>query len=77
MQAQAVVTGTDAGLVGFDEMNWSSLVGSGITTLKQPTHQIGYRALQSVIHRIKHPDAEKTEQFFSGELVVRGSSQPL
>lgn len=77
LQAQAVVTGTDTGLVGFDEMNWSSLVGSGITTLKQPTHQIGYRALQSVIHRIKHPDAEKTEQFFSGELVVRGSSQPL
>ncbi|KGD79476.1 LacI family transcriptional regulator [Tatumella morbirosei] len=77
LQAKGIVCGTDVGLVGFDEMNWSSLVGTGITTLRQPTHQIGYRSLQSVINRIKQAESERTEHFFSGELVIRGSSQPL
>lgn len=74
LQAEGIECGRDIGLAGFDEMSWSSLAGRGITTLKQPTHQIGYSALQSVIERIKHPGTEPVDQFFSGELVIRGSS---
>lgn len=74
LQAESLECGRDLGLAGFDEMSWSSLVGRGITTLKQPTHKIGYSALQSVISLIKQPKKTPTEQFFSGELIVRGSS---
>src|SRR5690606_39388800 len=36
--------GADIGLLGFDELEWAELAGVGITTLKQPTWQMGYAA---------------------------------
>ncbi|MHA6313285.1 LacI family DNA-binding transcriptional regulator [Pantoea sp. S-LA4] len=69
--------GRDIGLLGFDELEWAALAGVGITTLKQPTWQIGYSALERVIARIEGSDLPVSEQVFSGELIVRGSSQPL
>ena len=36
------IWGSDIGLLGFDELEWAELAGVGITTLKQPTWQIGY-----------------------------------
>ena len=77
LRAEGLECGKDVGLAGFDEMTWSALTGPGITTLKQPTHQIGYRALESVINMIDQTNSPPTDQFFSGELVVRGSSHPL
>ncbi len=69
--------GRAMGLVGFDELEWAELAGDGITTLKQPTWQIGYAALERVIQRIEGEAAPVQEQTFQGELVVRGSSRPL
>lgn len=45
--------GADIGLLGFDELEWAELAGVGITTLKQPTRQIGYAALEQVVRRIE------------------------
>lgn len=69
--------GDNIGLLGFDELEWAALAGPGITTLKQPTWQIGYAALQRVISRIDDGTTPFTEQVFSGELIIRGSSQRL
>ncbi|HDS2670735.1 TPA: substrate-binding domain-containing protein, partial [Escherichia coli] len=40
-----LIWGSDIGLLGFDELEWAELAGVGITTLKQPTWQIGYAAV--------------------------------
>ncbi|WP_343463760.1 LacI family DNA-binding transcriptional regulator [Pantoea sp.] len=77
LQSLALRWGEDIGLLGFDELEWAALAGVGITTLKQPTWQIGYAALERVIARIEGSDDAVYEQVFSGELVERGSSQPL
>lgn len=69
--------GKEIGLLGFDELEWAALAGVGITTLKQPTWQIGYAALERLITRIENNDIPVAEQVFSGELVIRGSSQRL
>lgn len=69
--------GETIGLLGFDELEWAALAGTGITTLKQPTWQMGYAALEQVIARIDNNEQPISERVFSGELVVRGSSQPL
>ncbi len=66
--------GPDIGLLGFDELEWAELAGVGITTVKQPTWQIGYAALDQVIRRIEGSDAPLNEQLFTGELIVRGST---
>jgi len=67
--------GNDIGLLGFDELDWAELAGVGITTLKQPTYQIGHAALELLVQRIQGLDAPVSEQLFSGELIVRGSTQ--
>lgn len=69
--------GSDLGLLGFDELDWSELAGVGITTLKQPTRQIGYSALEQVIKRIEGDDTPPQEQVFSGELIVRKSTMAV
>lgn len=66
--------GSDIGLLGFDELEWAELAGVGITTLKQPTWQIGYAAVEQVVRRIEGDPAPVREQVFSGELIVRGST---
>lgn len=66
--------GSDIGLLGFDELEWAELAGVGITTLKQPTWQIGYAAVEQVVRRIEGSNAPVREQVFSGELIVRGST---
>lgn len=69
--------GDEIGLLGFDELEWAALAGVGITTLKQPTWQIGYAALERLIARIQSNDLPIVEQVFPGELIIRGSSQRL
>ena len=66
--------GADIGLLGFDELEWAELAGVGITTLKQPTWQMGYAALEQVVKRIEGSQDAVREQVFSGELIVRGST---
>lgn len=66
--------GSDIGLLGFDELEWAELAGVGITTLKQPTWQIGFAAVEQVVRRINGNNDPVHEQVFSGELIVRGST---
>lgn len=75
LQRLKLTWGEEIGLVGFDDLEWAELAGSGITTLKQPTWQIGYAALEQVIRRIDGDLTPPEEKMFSGELIVRGSSR--
>ena len=66
--------GSDIGLLGFDELEWAELAGVGIATLKQPTYQIGYAALELLVKRIQGDGQPTVEQKYPGELIVRGST---
>ncbi|MEN3752870.1 LacI family DNA-binding transcriptional regulator [Mangrovibacter sp. SLW1] len=66
--------GSDIGLLGFDELEWAELAGVGISTLKQPTWDMGYCALNQVISRIKGDKSPVKESTFDGVLIVRGST---
>ena len=72
--ASNVLTRSDIGLLGFDELEWAELAGVGITTLKQPTWQIGFAAVEQVVRRIEGSNDPVCERVFSGELIVRGST---
>ena len=74
MRRLGIHWGSDIGLLGFDELDWAELAGVGITTLKQPTYQMGHAALEQLVQRIQGMDAPINEQAFPGELIVRGST---
>jgi LacI family transcriptional regulator, kdg operon repressor len=74
MRRLGIQWGSDIGLLGFDELEWAELAGVGITTLKQPTYQMGHAALEQLVQRIQGLDTPISEQMFPGELIVRGST---
>jgi LacI family transcriptional regulator, kdg operon repressor len=75
IQALGLRMPDDLGLVGFDELEWSSLVPPGITTIAQPTYDIGVAAVRSLLSRLDGDKAEPQSTIFSGTLLARGSSQ--
>jgi len=64
----------DVALVGFDETIWATLVEPAITTLAQPTVEIGKTATELLLQRISSPERPPRKVILQGELQVRGSS---
>lgn len=69
--------GTDLGLVGFDDTEWSPYIGPGVTTIAQPTDELGRLAAGCLIERLKGLDLPPRQILLSGRLVPRGSSVPV
>lgn len=68
--------GADVGLVGFDDTEWSPYIGPGLTTIAQPTNELGRLAAGCLIERLKGLDLPPRQILLSGRLVPRGSSVP-
>lgn len=64
----------DLALVGFDDTIWASLVVPPITTMAQPTDEIGKTATELLLQRIADPQRATRKVILQGELRVRGSS---
>ena len=69
--------GTDLGLVGFDDTEWSPYIGPGLSTIAQPTDELGRLAAHCLMERIKGLDLPPRQILLSGRLLVRGSSMPV
>ncbi|TCZ64786.1 LacI family DNA-binding transcriptional regulator [Roseicella aquatilis] len=65
----------DFGLVGFDELEWSALVPPGITTIEQPTKDIGASAVRGLLRRLAGDASPAQDVIFLGRIVERGSSR--
>jgi GntR family transcriptional regulator of arabinose operon len=63
----------DVRLVGIDDVSYASLLSVPLTTVHQPTREIGEAALHTMLDRIKAPHMPPREILLDGELVVRRS----
>ena len=68
--------GTDVGLVGFDDTEWSPYIGPGLSSIAQPTDELGRIAAGCLIERLKGQAPPPRQILLSGRLVPRGSSMP-
>lgn len=68
--------GDGLGLAGFDDPDWAPYVGPGLTTIAQPTEDIGRLAARCLIERIEGEQLPARQILLPGQLVVRGSSRP-
>jgi LacI family kdg operon repressor len=66
--------GQDLGFVGFDDPEWASLVGPGLSTIAQPTQEIGRAAAHCLLERLHGFEGPARELLLPGVLRVRGSS---
>ena len=68
--------GCDLGLVGFDDTEWSPYIGPGLTTIAQPTDEIGRLAANCLMERLQGLDVPPRQILLDGRLLPRGSSVP-
>ncbi len=68
--------GEELGFVGFDDPEWASLIGPGLSTIAQPTDEIGRAAADALIDRLRGAQGPARQLQLPGALVVRGSSAP-
>lgn len=66
--------GDQLGLVGFDDTEWSPLIGPGLTSIAQPTDELGRAAARCLFDRLSGSPGPAREILIPGTLVVRGSS---
>lgn len=67
--------GSELGLVGIDDTDWAPLIGPGITTVAQPTDDIGRLAAHCLLERLSGSELPPREILLPGTLLVRGSSR--
>jgi GntR family transcriptional regulator, arabinose operon transcriptional repressor len=60
-------------LVGVDDLDYASLLPVPLTTLRQPTREIGAAAFAAMLDRVCRPDAPVRDILLQTELVVRRS----
>jgi len=61
-----------AALVSIDDPEWAELIG--ITTIRQPTYDIGYKAVECVHERIDGAAGDVRVALLPGKLIVRAST---
>jgi LacI family kdg operon repressor len=67
--------GRDIGLVGFDETDWAPLVGPGLSTIEQPTDDLGRQAAACLLERLRGIALPPRQILLTGRLIARGSSR--
>lgn len=65
----------DVRLVGFDDADFVSLLPVSLTTIRQPSRQIGVAAAVAMVERLADPAKPARDIFLQTKLVVRRSSQ--
>jgi GntR family transcriptional regulator, arabinose operon transcriptional repressor len=63
----------DVRLTGIDDVEYARLLPVSLTTLRQPTRQIGDAALSAMLDRIHRPELPPRDIFLQCELIVRAS----
>lgn len=66
--------GRDIGLIGIDETEWAPYVGPGISTVSQPTGELGRLATRCLLERLGGLGSAARTILLPGTLVARGSS---
>lgn len=69
--------GQDIGFIGIDETEWAALIGPGLSTIAQPTDQLGQLAVQCLLERIEGDVQSARHIQLKGKLIARGSSHPV
>jgi DNA-binding LacI/PurR family transcriptional regulator len=63
----------DVRLVGIDDVEYASLLPVPLTTLRQPTREIGDAALTAMLERVSRPDLPARDILLHCDLIVRAS----
>jgi len=64
----------DIALVGYDDDNYAAMAVVPLTTIRQPSYDMGHRAAEILLHHIAHPTAPIEHISFEGSVIIREST---
>lgn len=73
LHSQGVRIPDDLALVSYDDMPWALAFNPPLTAVRQPGYDVGRRAMELLLQRIKEPKRSTTLLMLQPELVVRRS----
>lgn len=77
LEQNGIKTPADISIMGFDNTQISQIFIPAITTLKQPQFEIGYKAMELLLERIKGTDNCRTKILLEHSIVERESVAAL
>ena len=63
----------DISIVGFDDMYWSNSLNLPLTAVRQSGHDIGYKAAELLVQKMRHPKRAASSVVLKTQLIVRQS----
>jgi LacI family transcriptional regulator, repressor for deo operon, udp, cdd, tsx, nupC, and nupG len=76
LQAQGIAVPEQISVAGFDDTIYAEFATPPLTTIAQPTEDIGKIAMEMLIDIVEHRTTEVKKIVLSGKLVVRNSTGP-
>lgn len=65
----------DFSIIGFDNIKYSSIIEPSLTTISQPTFDMGNKAMELLLNLINGSSLEKEQYMLSDQLIIRESCQ--
>ncbi|MDC7290594.1 LacI family transcriptional regulator [Blautia schinkii] len=77
IRKQGLSVPDDISIIGFDDISFSDMLEVPLTTISQPTYEIGLETARRVVYEIEHPDAQKQTILFEPQLITRKSVRSM
>ncbi len=68
---QGLQVPADMSIVGFDDIPYAAMAAPPLTTVAQPAYELGYRAAELLLQRMRAPDAPAQQAILDCRLIVR------
>jgi LacI family repressor for deo operon, udp, cdd, tsx, nupC, and nupG len=72
-RAGGVKVPDDISVVGFDDIKFASIFEPALTTIGQPTFNMGKKAMELLINLINNEEVERNQYILDDELIIRDS----
>jgi DNA-binding LacI/PurR family transcriptional regulator len=73
IHARGLAIPHDVAIIGYDDMPWAPALDPPLTAVRQPGYELGTRAMELLLQRIRDPKRSTTVVVLDPELVVRRS----
>jgi LacI family kdg operon repressor len=74
-KANHIKIGERVGLIVFDNIPFADLVSPSVTTISQPSHEMGQKAAELLLKQINKEDVKMEDTVFECELFIRESTK--
>jgi DNA-binding LacI/PurR family transcriptional regulator len=76
-RSQGLRVPDDISIVGFDDIPFAAVAVPPLTTVAQPAYELGSRAAELLLRRMRDPDAPGQQAVLECHLVVRQTTAPV